>query len=63
MDNGDDARSIAPFFLASTPKISSKIEGVEGVLDGHGFVVVVVVTAEVGGDENVVNPADATAAE
>jgi len=52
MGNGDDARSIASFFLASTPKISSKIEGVEGVLGGHGFVVAVVV--ELGGDQDVV---------
>jgi len=56
MGNGDDARSIASFFLASTPKISSKIEGVEGVLGGHGFVVVAAVV-ELGGDEDVVKPA------
>jgi len=57
MGSGDDARSIASFFLASTPKISSKIEGVEGVLGGHGFIVAA--TVEVGEDENVVNAAAA----
>jgi len=59
MGSGDDTRSIASFLLASTPKISSKIDGFEGVLGGHGFVAVGIEVVEVCGDEDVVNPAAA----